>query len=246
MFRHLNISCANFSYLKLEGLVVGTSKYLFAGFSFWGMRGVQPVVPVIWRYFVNKLPSSLLNLRTSSLSSWNKSSTDSMNSNILNNTRTNIKHRNVLVYDRFAGLGIRSFPLSLFALSLKIALFKEQLWAIRSLQKSDASKLVSLLFKKEWRKWFACNLRFRSQKTSDLLDKIRIFDSFHCFSPFYAQERIAPVTLRSFALFQEGIAILLFCSQKMSDSLKNQRANAQPCRFGHICYLQVGWIFQLP
>ena len=179
MFRHLYISCAHFSYLKLEGLVVGTSKYLFAWFSFWGMRGVQPVVPVIWRYFVNKLPSSLLNLRTSSLSSWNKSSTDSMNSNILNNTRTNIKHRKVLVYDRFAGLGIRSFPLSLFALSLKIALFKEQLWAIRSLQKSDASKLVSLLFKKEWRKWFACNLRFRSQKTSDLLDKIRIFDSFH-------------------------------------------------------------------
>ena len=44
-----------------------------------------------------------------------------------------------------------------------------------------------------------------SQKISDLLEKIdifrHVFDSFHCFTPLYAHEQIAPVALRSVTLF---------------------------------------------
>ena len=45
----------------------------------------------------------------------------------------------------------------------------------------------------------------RSQKTNDWLKRICIFRMFltvfHCFSSFYAQEQIAPIALRSIALF---------------------------------------------
>ena len=44
-----------------------------------------------------------------------------------------------------------------------------------------------------------------SQKINDLLEKIdifrHVFDSFHCFTPLYAHEQIAPVALRSVTLF---------------------------------------------
>ena len=50
------------------------------------------------------------------------------------------------------------FALLLFALSLKITLFKERSWAIRcccSLKKSDHEQMLMSLFTKEWREWIA-------------------------------------------------------------------------------------------
>ena len=84
----------------------------------------------------------------------------------------------------FLGLGIHSFAHLLIVVSLKIARFKEQPWAIA---KSNVSDLLVIQAN-------------RLQKTSDLLEKI-FFICFDSFSPFYAQEQIAPVALRSFALF---------------------------------------------
>ena len=103
------------------------------------------------------------------------------------------------------------------------------------------------------------NLLFRSQKTSNLLEK-KVFSPcfsllFHFYVSFlfapslFIKEQISPPALYKRAtvsnllplLFKkeqnvdllfgkEQIAILLFCSQKTSDSLeKKQRANSQPC-----------------
>ena len=58
------------------------------------------------------------------------------------------------------------YALSLFALLLKIALFKEQARAIRSpcsLKKSDKSESLSSLFKKEWYDWFILKKRRRKK-----------------------------------------------------------------------------------
>ena len=55
---------------------------------------------------------------------------------------------------------------------------------------------------------------------------------FHCFSPFYAQERIAPIDLRYVSLFKEWPwAIRSRCSfahKKWAIPYKNQKANSQP------------------
>ena len=59
----------------------------------------------------------------------------------------------------FLGLGIRSFAHLLIVVSLKIARFKEQPWAIGSLKKSNVSDLLVIQAN-------------RLQKTSDSLKKL--------------------------------------------------------------------------
>ena len=63
--------------------------------------------------------------------------------------------------------------------------------------------LLLSLFKKEQCEWFVLLL----WKTRDLLKKVVVFTMFltifHCFSPFYAQEQMAPGALHSVALFKE-------------------------------------------
>ena len=70
-----------------------------------------------------------------------------------------------------------------FALLLKI---------VHCSHKGDMSELLSSLFKKEQCEWLA---RANSSTNSYFS---HVFDNF---PPFYAQERIAPVALRSFAIF---------------------------------------------
>ena len=58
----------------------------------------------------------------------------------------------------------------------------------------------------------------RSQKMSDSLEKIQfvVFTMFfHCFNPIYAQKQIAPVALRSVALYKRATV-------SVSDSLPLQ------------------------
>ena len=91
------------------------------------------------------------------------------------------------------GLGIGSFDLS-----LKIAHFKERPWAIqsrRSLQKSDMSWSLSLLFKKsDVSDSFV--IRAKSSQKGVIRSKNLYFRIFRnsisdFFSPYYAQDRIA-------------------------------------------------------
>ena len=59
------------------------------------------------------------------------------------------------------------------------------------------------LSKNEQCKWFARDSLFCSQKTSDSLDKIRIFHHvFDSFPPFYAQKRIASIALCCVTLYK--------------------------------------------
>ena len=139
------------------------------------------------------------------------------------------------VWRLYAGLGIHSFPHSLFALLLKIAHFQELPWAIHShhsLQKSE------LLFKKEWCEWFACdsseslakNERIARkeranclQRMSESLEKFVFLYVFDKFSPFYAQEQIA--TTDHWLFFRErleGFAPVAFYKRAtMSDCLRS-------------------------
>ena len=151
------------------------------------------------------------------------------------------------------GLGIHSFALSLVTLSLKIAPLKERPWAIRSLQKSDKSKL---LLNKEWREWFTyfldliSLLLFHSFKKCAICSKtyvvfIMFLTVAHFFFHFSAQERFVPARhslLRcSFLKFcTMGLGAIhswkrvngyfaLSLTKKRAIRRKNQRANSQPC-----------------
>ena len=98
----------------------------------------------------------------------------------------------------------------LFALSLKIAHFKERPWAIhshRSLQKNDHEQFAQVvlykraivsdsLFKKEQCKWFSHDSSKLLAKNERIAFKNSYFSYvLDSFPPFYAQERIAPVAL---------------------------------------------------
>ena len=76
-----------------------------------------------------------------------------------------------------------------FPLSLKISVLE--------------SESLLPLSKNEQCKWFARDSLFCSQKTSDSLDKIRIFHHvFDSFPPFYAQKRIASIALCCVTLYK--------------------------------------------
>ena len=112
--------------------------------------------------------------------------------------------------------------LSIFALLLKIDHIIEQLWAIRTYQKSNReqfaqfahdkraimSELLSISLKKSGISDTFVIRANCSQKTRDLIEKKVFSNVFDSVPPFYAQERIAPVAL---------------CSN-------NLWANSQPCQ----------------
>ena len=146
---------------------------------------------------------------------------------------------------------------------LKIRFKKERLWANRSrrsLQKSAVSKLLSSLFKKVRRGWFACDVLFRL-KNRVIRSKnsyfSQCFDSFSLLSPFlctianhscctvseslpllFTKERTAP------ALFTKDQPWVINCSfpranlyfahKKRAICSKNQRANSQPCDYSSL------------
>ena len=133
------------------------------------------------------------------------------------------------------------FAFSLFTLLLKIAIFKEQQWAIysrRSSKRVSVSESLLLLFTKE-RPW--ANRSCRSLQKSDVSDllmicsfalkKIRVFyhvfDSFSLLFSFLCSLVTMSGSLSSIfskerreqlALFQEQNTVSLFPSPKMSDS----------------------------
>ena len=90
------------------------------------------------------------------------------------------------------------------------------------------SKSLLSFFKKERCEWFTCDSSNLLAKTSESLQKfiffLYVFDSF---SPFYAQERIAPVALHSIAnslFFKETTrAIPSFSQENCSFAHKNDR-----------------------
>ena len=105
-----------------------------------------------------------------------------------------------------------------FTLSLKIAYFKEQPWAIhscRSLQKSDHEQFAHIaLYKRAT--WANCTCYYL--KKSDVSDsrenlsknqrfarKFVFFLCFWQFSPLLCQEQITHITLLSFTLFKERL-----------------------------------------
>ena len=126
---------------------------------------------------------------------------------------------------------LRSFALSLFACSLYrssllrskslivksdheridlIALYKRATMSdslpLFLKKEGTVSKSLSSIFKKEWHDWFACDLSESLSKTSNSLKKIHSFCSFWQFFTAFpllinAQERIAPSTICSIALF---------------------------------------------
>ena len=112
--------------------------------------------------------------------------------------------------------------LSIFALLLKIDHIIEQLWAIRTYQKSNReqfaqfahdkraimSELLSISLKKSGISDSFVIRANCSHKTRDLIEKKVFSNVFDSVPPFYAQERIAPVAL---------------CSN-------NLWANSQPCQ----------------
>ena len=86
-------------------------------------------------------------------------------------------------------------------------------------------------------------LLFHPHKTNDSPEKNRSFyHVVHCLSPFYAQEKIAPVALHSLLFFKDRWewfahgcslrrrpwAIRSFTHKKRVTRLKNQRASSQP------------------
>ena len=84
--------------------------------------------------------------------------------------------------------------------SLSLLFKKECPWANCSRNSGEnVSKSLSSFFFKEQREWFPCN--------SNSLEKIHsfhfIFARFSLLSPFYAQERIAPIAHLSIALFYD-------------------------------------------
>ena len=113
-------------------------------------------------------------------------------------------------------MGIRSFAHLLYTLLFKIAHFKEGLWAIHSLKKSDVSDFHVI--------------RANSLQKKQVNHSKLIF--FNCFSPVYAQEWSAPLPLYSiatvsdwlmtieqwerFALFHEQIALPLTKNEQMA------------------------------
>ena len=134
-----------------------------------------------------------------------------------------------------------------------LLLFKKKLWAICSCpswQKSDGSELLSLLLKKSDRSDSHVIPVNRSPKREICSTKLIFFlcfwQFFYCFSPFYAQERIAlykratvsqslpslftkewPWAIRSGCSWQKSdgkdfffTSESLFCSQKTSNSLE--------------------------
>ena len=113
---------------------------------------------------------------------------------------------------------------------------KEQLWANcsrHSLQKSDREQIdiVSLFQKMAWViwSWFTLSLsknEWFARKNSYISYVLAVF---HCFS-LLMPKRESLSSLFALSLFyQEQIALLLFCSQKTSDSpKKNQWASSQP------------------
>ena len=108
------------------------------------------------------------------------------------------------VWRLYAGLGIHSFPHSLFALLLKIAHFQELPWAIHShnsLQKSE------LLFKKERCEWFACDSSESLAKNEQIACKERanrLKNSYFCmfltnFPLFMPKSKSLPPIIGSFS-----------------------------------------------
>ena len=121
-------------------------------------------------------------------------------------------------------MGISSFALSLKiahikceSLSSLLLLFtKERPWASRS--------CCSI---KEQHEWFASDLSKSLSNTSDLLKNYifcLILTVFHCFSPFYVQER-QKVT-EGFTLFHKQITLSPIKKQAIRS--KNRWANCQP------------------
>ena len=120
------------------------------------------------------------------------------------------------------------------------------------------SESLPLLFRKERCEWFACDSSKshakkranRMQKRSESLNKFAFFVCFWKYFPsFNAQERIAPVALRSCALFSRATWTIcswqksgvshslfftsesLFHSQKRANCSKNRWVNSQPWIF---------------
>ena len=102
--------------------------------------------------------------------------------------------------------------------SLKITIFKELPWAIHSLIKSNGEPIVLVaLYKRVMRANRShcslkksnvsdCDSLFHSHKNELFAKKsffYHVFDSFSLLFPFYTQEWIAPVALRSITLFSK-------------------------------------------
>ena len=118
---------------------------------------------------------------------------------------------------------------SLFALSLKIALFTEQQWAIRScqplkksdhgqialrshrsLQKSDTRELLSLLFKKERREWLSLSLSITVQFAGKNCIFHNVFDIFSLLLPFLCpRENLSRRSLLRCSLQKSDVSKLL-------------------------------------
>ena len=104
------------------------------------------------------------------------------------------------------------------------------------------SKSLSFVFKKEWHQWFAGDLTESNSKKSDSLEKICIFCMFFTFPPFYAQEQIAPVALRTLLFTKEwpwaqcsrrslkknDHQRCVIFRDRIAHSLNNRRVNSQP------------------
>ena len=106
-------------------------------------------------------------------------------------------------------------------------------WSRCSLKKSDVSdSLVICVF--ALKKRAICSIKF-------------VFLTVFTVFPLFMPKNESRLSLFAPSLFSKRES--LFCSfahKKRATRSKKQKANSQPCRFGHICYLQVGWIFQLP
>ena len=114
-----------------------------------------------------------------------------------------------------SGLGIRSFALHSFAqnhsyqrASVSDSLFshfkKEPLWANRSccsLQKSDKSKSLSMLFKKSDMSYSLLICSFDSQETKENCSFHHVFDSYSLFFPFFMPKSESLPLLFSPSLF---------------------------------------------
>ena len=166
---------------------------------------------------------------------------------------------------------------SLFAISLKLALFKEWLWAIcscRSLKKSNHERIVLIALyirttvnekvmtvnhsRCSFKRSNVSDSLFSSKKPAIRSKKVIFSRCFWQFFTAFPLAPIAPIALRSVALFWSTlairshgslltsdreqftpIAISLFRSQKEAIRLKTQQANSQPCDFLIVCRLHV-------
>ena len=161
---------------------------------------------------------------------------------------------------------IRSFAHSLFALSLKIAHFKEGPWAILSCRSLQKSKLLLSLFKKEQCELFAHDsseglaikwaIRSKNSYFSYVFDsfpllfllKSELLPSLFAHLLFFKErlKQFALVALYKRATMSDSLKSLMtfsiancsFAHKKRANRCKNQWANSQPCHLEGFYILQ--------